>query len=326
MLSTEVAGDPMGAQTWVRSSARKLAQRLREKGFPVSNTTLWRLLTRMGFSMRTSVRKRRGVTRDAAARDEQFRYIAAQRAAFAESRLPIISVDTKKKELIGNFRNNGRAWCKEASEVSEHGFASEAECVATPYGVYDVTSNRGFVVVALSHNTPEFAVTVIARWWDNAGRISYPHTQEILILADGGGGNGNRCRAWKWKLQELFCDRFGVKATVCHYPPGCSKYNPVEYKLFSQISTNWAGKPLRSLDLMLGYIRGTTTSTGLTVRASLDEGVYKKGLKVSRADMESLNVEPHEVCPQWNYTVSPRALPDTVTLATGASGQRRSAR
>jgi len=321
MLSNEVAGDPMGGPIWVRSSAKKLAQRLRQKGFPVSPPTVWRLLKRMGFSMKTSIRKRRGVTRDPAARDEQFRYIASQRTAFAEARLPIISVDTKKKELIGNFRNNGRAWCREAPEVSEHGFASEAECVATPYGVYDLTENRGFVVVGLSHNTPEFAVTVIARWWEAEGRVTYPSADEILILADGGGGNGNRCRAWKLKLQELFCDRFGVKVTVCHYPPGCSKYNPVEYKLFSQISINWAGKPLRSLQMMLGYIRGTTTSTGLTVRASLDEGVYKKGLEVPRADMELLNVKQHEVCPQWNYTISPRTPPHAAIPATGTDGQ-----
>jgi hypothetical protein len=326
MLSNEVAGDPMGAQTWVRSSARKLGRRLRERGFPVSNTTVWRLLKRMGFSMKTSVRKRRGATRDPAARDEQFRYIASQRAAFTEARLPIISADTKKKELIGNFRNNGRAWCKRAPEVSEHGFASEAGCVATPYGVYDVTKNGGFVVVGLSHNTPEFAVSVIARWWETEGRVTYPGADEILILADGGGSNGNRCRAWKWKLQELLCDRFGLKATVCHYPAGCSKYNPVEYKLFSQISINWEGKPLRSLELMLGYIRGTTTSTGLTVRASLDEGVYKKGLKVSRVDMDLLNVKQHEVCPQWNYTISPRNPPHVATPATGAGGRPRVAR
>src|ERR1051326_1523759 len=143
----------------------------------------------------------------------------------------------------------------------------------------------------------------------------------MLILADGGGGNGNRCRAWKWKLQELLCDRFGVKATVCHYPAGCSKYNPVEYKLFSQISKNGEGKPLRSLGLMLGYIRGTTTSTGLTVQASLDEGVYRKGLKVTRADLMLLDVKQHEVCPQWNYTISPRKA----TPAAGICGEAKAA-
>ena len=221
ILSDQVAGDPMGERTWVRNSVRKLAGRLRDKGFPLSSNTVWRFLKRMGFSMKTGVRKRRGPTRDPAARDVQFQYIAAQKEKYAAAGLPIISVDAKKKELIGNFRNNGRAWCKEAPEVSEHGFASEAECVATPYGVYDLTKNRGFVVVGLSHNTPEFAVTAIARWWEVEGRVTYPSADEVLILADGGGGNGSRCRAWKWKLQELFGDRFGLKATLCHYPPGC---------------------------------------------------------------------------------------------------------
>jgi hypothetical protein len=306
MLSDEVAGDPMSAQTWVRSSVRKLANRLREKGFRVGHQTVWRLLKSMGYSMKTSVRKRRGPTKDPAARDAQFLYIASQKKKYPAAGLPIISVDTKKKELIGNFRNNGRAWCKDAPAVSEHGFASEAECVATPYGVYDLTKNTGFVVVGLSHNTPEFAVTVIARWWEAEGRVAYPNADEILILADGGGGNGSRCRAWKLKLQELLCDRFGVKATVCHYPAGCSKYNPIEYKLFSQISVNWEGKPLRSLGLMLGYIRGTTTAAGLKVQAFLDEGVYKKGRKASRDDVKLLSIKYHDVCPQWNYTISPR--------------------
>jgi hypothetical protein len=317
LLKDDVAGSPEGGRRWVRNSVRKLTNRLKELGFRVGRNGVWALLKRMGFSMKTSVRKRRGATRDPAARDAQFRYIASQKEKYKTAGLPIISVDTKKKELIGNFRQHGRAWCKEAPEVSEHGFASEAECVATPYGVYDVTNNRGFVVVGLSHNTPEFAATVIARWWESEGQITYPNADEILILADGGGGNGNRCRAWKWKLQELLCDRFQVKATVCHYPGGCSKYNPVEYKLFSQISINWEGKPLRSLELMLGYIRSTTTSTGLTVQAFLDEGVYKKGLKISRAELELLNVEEHEVCPQWNYTINPRNPPPMASLPIG---------
>jgi hypothetical protein len=304
LLSDETAGDPMGERKWVRSSLRRLSAQLKAQGHPVGYSTVQRLLKKMGFSLRCNQRKQ--PRRDCSDREEQFRYIASQKEKYRSAGLPVISVDTKKKELIGNFRSNGRTWCREAPAVSEHGFASEAECVATPYGVYDMTRNRGFVVVGLSHNTPEFAVTVIARWWEAEGRAAYPGADEILLFADGGGGNGSRYRAWKLKLQELLCDRFGVKATVCHYPAGCSKYNPVEYKLFSQISVNWAGKPLRSLELMLGYIRGTTTSTGLTVQAFLDEGVYRKGVKVSREDMKLLNVRHHDVCPQWNYTISPR--------------------
>jgi hypothetical protein len=275
MLSDEVAGSPEGEHKWVRSSARRPAQRLKERGFSVAHNTVWRLLKRLGFSMRTNVRKRRGITRDAGQRDEQFRYIAAQRKAFTEAGLPVISVDTKKKVLIGNFRNPGRAWCKKPPEVNEHDYASQAECLAVPFGVYDIARNEGYVVVGISHNTPEFAVTSIARWWEEEGRAAYPGAKEVLILADGGGGNGSRARAWKLNLQEKLCDRFGLAVTVCHYPSGCSKWNPVEHRLFSQISKNWEGKPLRTLGIMLGYIRGTTTTTGLTVKACLDEAIYK---------------------------------------------------
>jgi hypothetical protein len=305
MLSDEVAGDPLGEQTWVRSSVRKLGRRLREKGFSVSNNTVWRLLKRLGFSMKTNVKKRRGITRDPAARDEQFRYLASQRAAFTAAGLPIISVDTKKKELIGNFRNKGQAWCQQAPEVNEYDFSSAAECLAVPFGVYDLTKNTGYVVVGLSYNTPEFAVTSIARWWQEEGRSAHPGTGQLLILADGGPSNGSRSGTWKVFLQEKVCNPFGLVVTVCHYPPGCSKWNPIEYKLFSQISKNWEGKPLRTLRIMLGYIRGTTTATGLAVRAYLDEGIYKKGKKATREAVERVCLVPHAVCPNWNYTVSP---------------------
>jgi hypothetical protein len=305
MLSDEVAGSPEGEHKWVRSSARKLAKRLRERGFSVGQCTVWRLLKRLGFSMRTNVRKRRGVTRDPGQRDEQFRYIASQRKAFAEAGLPVISVDTKKKELIGDFRNPGRAWCRKPPEVNEHDYASQAECLAVPFGVYDVARNKGYVVVGMSHNTPEFAATSIARWWEEDGRAAYPRAKEILILADGGDGNGSRAKAWKLNLLAKLCDCFGLTVTVCHYPPGCSKWNPVEHRLFSQISKNWEGKPLRTLGIMLGYIRGTTTTTGLTVKARLDEGTYKKGQKVTREDMDKLSLNPHAVCSSLNYTITP---------------------
>jgi hypothetical protein len=302
MLSDEVAGSPEGEHKWVRSSARKLAQRLKDRGFSVGHGTVCRLLKRMGFSMRTNVRRRRGITRDPDQRDEQFRYIASQRKIFAEAGLPVVSVDTKKKELIGNFRNPGRAWCRKPPEVNEHDYASQAECLAVPFGVYDVVRNKGYVVVSMSHNTPEFAVTSIARWWQEDGRVAYPRAKAVLILGDGGGGNGSRARAWKLNLQEKLCDRFGLTVTVCHYPPGCSKWNPVEHRLFK----NWEGKPLKTLGIMLGYIRGTTTTTGLAVKARLDEGTYKKGLKVTREEMDSLNLESHTVCSDLNYTLKPR--------------------
>jgi hypothetical protein len=305
MLNDEVAGSPDSEHRWVRSSVAKLTKRLRERGFSIGHSAVWALLRRLGFSMRTNVRRRRGITRDPSQRDEQFRYIASQRKAFLEVSLPVISVDTKKKELIGNFKNPGRAWCKKPPEVNEHDYASQAECLAVPFGVYDIARNKGCVIVGMSYNTPEFAVSSIARWWEEDGRVDYPEAKEVLILADGGGGNGSRAKAWKLNLQEKICNRFGLTVTVCHYPPGCSKWNPVEHRLFSQISINWEGKPLTSLEVMLGYIVGTTTTTGLTVKARLDEGTYRKGQKVTREEMGKVNLKPHEVCSGLNYTIKP---------------------
>ena len=318
MLGDEIAGCPQGGERWVRSSVAKLTKRLREQQFPVGHNAVWALLRRMGYSMKTNVRRRRGITRDPAARDEQFRYIATQRKLLAQAGVPIISVDTKKKELIGNFRNSGRAWCKDAPEVDEHDYPSQAECIATPFGVYDVRRNAGYVVVGVSHNTPEFAVAAIVRWWQDEGRAAHAGADRLLILADGGGGNGSRARAWKWNLQAKLCNRFGLTVTICHYPPGCSKWNPVEHRLFSQITKNWEGRPLRSLAVMLAYICGTTTSTGLTVAAHLDEDTYKKGQKISKADMNAVNLQPHDVCPNWNYTINP-ARSDRVAPALKGS-------
>lgn len=305
MLVDEEAGDPMGEQRWVRSSLHHISERLTAGGYPVGATVVARLLKDLGFSLRTNKRKQ-GTSGRCPERDEQFRYIASQRQSFAAAGLPIISVDTKKRELIGNFRNSGRAWAREAPQVDEHDFPSQAECSALPFGIYDTTRNRGYVVVGLSHNTPEFAVTTIGRWWQEEGRATYPKAAHLLILADGGGGNGSRSRAWKVNLQQHLCNRFRLTVSVCHYPPGCSKWNPVEHRLFSQISRNWEGKPLRTLGTVLGYIRGTITTTGLTVTAHLDENTYRKGQKVGRAEMDQLNLKRHEVCPQWNYTISPK--------------------
>jgi hypothetical protein len=306
LLCDEVAGSPQDDCKWVRSSVRKIAEQLRQRGFTVCNQTVWALLRRMGFSLRTNIRTRKGPAKDPAQRDEQFEYLRTQRKAFFGAGLPVISVDTKKKELIGNYKRQGRAWCREPDEVDDYDFASQAACVATPFGVYDMGRNTGYVAVGLSHNTPEFAATTIARWWQEEGRLTYPTAGQLLIFADGGGGNGSRSRAWKLNLQEKLCDPFHLTVSVCHYPPGCSKWNPIEYRLFSQISMNWAGKPLRSLSVMMAYIRGTTTTKGLTVKAYLDESTYRKGQKVTREEMTKVNVKPHSVCPSLNYTISPR--------------------
>jgi hypothetical protein len=304
LLSDEVAGDPMGEQKWVRSSLRHLSEQLKQAGHEASTGVVARLLKTLGFSLKTN--KRRVLRKNCPGRDEQFRYIASQRQAFTAAGWPVLSVDTKKKELIGDFRNSGQTWCREAPEVDEHDYPSTAECQAVPFGVYDVTRNAGYVVVGTSNNTPEFAVNSIAGWWQTEGRAHYPAAEQLLILADGGGGNGSRSRGWKWNLQAEICDRFRLAVTVCHYPPGCSKWNPVEHRLFSYISVNWSGKPLRSLGIMLGYIRGTTTRTGLKVEAVLDDATYKRGQKVSREQVQTLNLRQHDVCPQWNYTLSPR--------------------
>jgi hypothetical protein len=304
LVENDVAGDPMGETRWVRASLHRLSEQLAERGHHASTTTVRRLLVKMGFAMRGN--RRRQVHSKDPERDEQFRYIASQREKFKAAGLPVISVDTKKKELIGNFRNAGKAWCREAEEVDEHDFPSGAECRAVPFGVYDLARNRGHVGVGVSNNTPEFAVNAIAGWWREEGSLLYQGAEELLVLADGGGGNGSRARAWKWNLQVEVCDAFGLTVTVCHYPPGCSKWNPVEHRLFSQVSRNWAGKPLRTLDIMLACIRGTTTATGLKVTARLDERVYRKGQKVTREEMDGLRVRRHDTCPAWNYTISPR--------------------
>jgi hypothetical protein len=217
----------------------------------------------------------------------------------------MISVDTKKNELIGNFKNAGQAWCQEADAVNVHDFPHDAVVRAVPFGIYDVCSNRGSVYVGSSADTPEFAVTAIACWWSDVGRSTFPQTDQLLILADAGGSNGCRPHCFKQQLQEQICNQFGLTVTICHYPTGCSKWNPIEHRLFSQISLNWAGKPLRSLQTMLNYIRGTASSTGLTVQAAVLEGTFEKGQKVSDAQMQHLNIEHHIVCSQWNYTIRP---------------------
>jgi hypothetical protein len=261
LLSDEVAGNPMKQEKWVRSSTRKLRERLREKGHSVGHCTVHRLLKKMGFRLRGN-KKRRGGSQGPG-RDEQFQYIASQRKAFLQAGLPVISVDTKHKELIGDFLNPGKMWCKHAAEVNEHDFTSTAECRAVPFGIYDIPRNEGHVTVGISNDTPEFAVNAIVTWWNEEGKDAYPQAAALLIFADCGGTNACRSKAWKVQLQEKLCDACALTVTVCHYPPGCSKWNPVERRLFSQISINWAGRPLRTLEIMLGYIRGTTTSTGL---------------------------------------------------------------
>jgi hypothetical protein len=305
MLAHETAGDPMSEQRWIRSSTRELSKRLKAADYEVSPPTGGRRLKKMGFSMKAN--KRRQVHGNCRGRNEQFHYIASQRERFRAAALPIIRVDTKKKELIGEFSNSGRTWCRQAAEVNEHDFPSAAVCKAVPYGIYDVTMNAGYVCVGTSANTPEFAAEAIARWWQMEGQVTYPKADQLLILADSGGSNSCQSRAWKFNLQEKLSDQFELVVTVCHYPTACSKWHPIEQRLFSFISINWAGKPLRTLETMLGYIRGTSTAAGLQVKAFVQEDSYKEGQKVSKNTGESLTLRFHTAYPKWNYTITPRS-------------------
>ena len=295
----------MSAQKWTRRSLRQLSARLGQLGHAISPPTVGRLLKGMDYALHVNAKKREA-GEGHPDRGAQFDHIAEQRQAFAAAGLPIISVDTKKKELIGNFRNAGRAWGREPEAVNVHDFLSEAMGRAVPYGIYDVQHNRGTVVVGTAADTPEFAVAAIALWWDSEGASAFPGAAELLILADAGGSNGCRPRLWKQQLQEELCDRRGLTVTVCHYPTGCSKWNPIEHRLFGPISLNWAGTPLRTWDTILAYLRGTSTTTGLTVRAFLHDTLYEAGRSVTDAVMRTLNLEHHTLCPSWNYTLRPR--------------------
>jgi hypothetical protein len=303
LVKEDTGGDPMKKQKWVRLSLRRLSKLLRVRGHDIAPMTVRRLLFKLRFSLKANRKRYTGPAHPD--RDRQFRYIARQRKCFEQAGWPVISVDTKKKELIGNFKNAGQTWCLEAEEVNCHDFLTQGSGRASPYGLYMPERDRGFVYVGLSADTPEFAVDAIASWWNCSGRRCYPQADKLLILADAGGSNGCRPRLWKWKLQE-FADRSGLEITVCHYPRGASKWNPVEHRLFSYISSNWTGKPLRTLELMLGYIRGTETETGLKVTATLLAKSYRKGLKVTNQQMKMLKWKRHKTCPAWNYTFFPR--------------------
>ena len=304
-MKHETAGDPMSGMKWTHRTTEKIAAQLRSLKIEVSPRTVAKLLIEMGFSLRVNHKKLSSGSPEQ--RDEQFTKIAELRERFAAAGSPVISVDTKKKEMVGNFKNPGVAWCREPIAVKDHDFRSEAEGMAIPYGVYDVHANRGTLFIGMSYDTPQFAVESIERWWRSEGKKRYPDSPKLAILADGGGSNGARCRAWKMGLQRELCDRHQLTVTVAHYPPGTSKWNPIEHRLFSEISKNWAGRPLDSYETILNYIRATQTSTGLRVRASLVRKRYTKGIKITDSEMMKLSLEKHEPLPMWNYTLQPRS-------------------
>jgi len=302
MMEYETAGDPMTGLKWTRKTTEKIAQELNKLDIEVCAKTVGRILNELGYSLRVNHKKiSSGSGPD---RNEQFEQIASYRQLFAQKGAAIISVDTKKKELLGNFKNPGTAWGKQAVPVKDHDFRSQGLGIAVPYGIYDVQANRGSVFIGTSYDTAQFAVSSISRWWHYNGKRRYPNENKLLILADCGGSNSYRCRAWKYELQQL-CNRCQIEITVCHYPPGASKWNPIEHRLFSEISKNWAGHPLDSISTIINYITTTSTSTGLSVKAYLDPKEYQKGIRITDEQMSLLNIQNMEILPRWNYTISP---------------------
>ena len=304
LLEYETAGDPLSGLKWMRRTLRGVAAELGRLGIQVSGNTVGRLLRDMDYSLR--VNRKEIAASSAPDRNEQMMNIAQLRQRFSRAGKPVISVDTKKKELVGQFKNAGAVWCQSPVLVNDHDFRSTAVGMAIPYGIYDIEANRGSIFVGTSHDTPQFAVDCIARWWSNEGRKRYPTTRQLLILADGGGSNGPTCRLWKERLQVELCDRFGISVIVSHYPTGASKWNPIEHRLFSEISKNWAGRPLDSYETILKYIRSTTTDQGLTVRAQLVSKAYDVGTKVTDEQMGELRIVKAESLPRWNYILKPR--------------------
>ena len=302
IMDENTAGDPTSLLRWTHKSTRTIADELSKKGHNVSYATVRRRLHELGYSLQANLKNDEGASPKT--RDEQFRYINKQVKKFIRHGDPIISVDTKKKEKVGKFKNPGKTWHPKGQpdEVLVYDFPSLAEGKAIPYGTYDVERNEGFVNVGTSRETPAFAVESIRRWWRLDGRRHYPKAKALLICADCGGGNGNRLRAWKYHLQR-FADEFSLDVTVCHYPPGTSKWNKIEHRMFSFISMNWRGKPLTSYETVVNLIGATRTKTGLRIKAKLDRKEYEKGEEITDEQMEHIEIEPHKTHPKWNYTI-----------------------
>ena len=307
IVEDSTAGDPMNLLRWTSKSTRTIAAELTRRGHAIASDTVGRLLKKLDYRLQRNVKSKEGPQpRD---RDRQFRYIHRLGRAFRRSGDPVISVDTKKQELIGPFKNAGRTWRRRGrpEAVNVHDFPSLAEGKGIPYGAYEEAHNEAVVNVGITHDTAEFAVASIRQWWKLAGHHRYPQAQRLLLCADAGGSNGYRLRAWKLHLQAL-ADQLQVPITVCHYPPGTSKWNKIEHRLFSFISLNWKGKPLVSYEAIVNLIGGTRTRTGLKIHAKLDTSYYETGVKVSKREIDEIRLRRHKVFPGWNYTVSPHPI------------------
>jgi len=309
LVEPTASGDPESPLRWTSKSVRILASHLKDGGHSVSYQSVSELLADAGYSLQANRKTREGTNHPD--RDEQFRYINRLVGEFQGDRQPVVSVDTKKKELVGDFKNTGKQWRPKRTPdlVRVHDFLIPEKGKAIPYGVYDLTRNAGWVSVGIDHDTASFAARTLLRWWRKMGQPVYPSARRLLVTADAGGSNGPRVRLWKWEIQRL-ADRIGMSITVCHFPPGTSKWNKIEHRLFSYISTNWRGQPLTSLAVIISLIASTRTAGGLRVRAELDKRRYPAGQEVTEELMSSIELQPHRFHGDWNYTIHPRRKPN----------------
>ncbi len=302
LIDPTTRGDPESPLRWTCKSVRKLAEELVAKGHEVSSQKVSELLHELGYSLQGTRKTREGSVHPD--RNAQFEHINAQAKAFQRAGEPVVSVDTKKKELVGDFANRGTEWqpAGEPVPVRVHDFIDKKLGKAVPYGIYDVARNEGWVNVGIDHDTSEFAVESLRRWWRRMGRRAYPDATRLLVTADGGGSNGHRTRLWKLELQR-FVDESGLQVTVAHYPPGTSKWNKIEHRMFCHITQNWRGRPLESVETIVSLIGNTTTKAGLRIRTSLDKNLYEKAIRVSDEEMANIHITPHRFHGDWNYTI-----------------------
>ena len=306
MVEPSTRGDPQAPLRWTCTSTRKLAEQPRARGHRIGARTVAALLKGRGYSLQGNRKTKEGGSHPD--RDAQFRYIAGRARSFQRRGQPVVSVDAKKKELVGDYKNGGREWRPKGApeEVKVYDFQDKKLGKAIPYGVYDIAADQGWISVGIDHDTARFAAESLRRWWEEMGSKRYPEAGELLVTADGGGSNGSRNRLWKVALQEL-ADATGLKLVVSHFPPGTSKWNKIEHRLFCHVTQNWRGRPLRSLEIIVSLIGSTTTSTGLVVRAELDPKPYATGVKVSDEELAAVRIKRAKFHGEWNYTISPRS-------------------
>lgn len=305
LVEDSAQGDPQSPLKWTNKSLRVLAKEMKTKHHAVSHTKAGQILKDNDYRLQANKKSKEGTNHPD--RDKQFQHINQTAKKFLDAGDPVISVDTKKKELVGDYKNNGRIWLPKGKpiEVNMHDFPDKKLGKAIPYGIYNIGNNQGYVNVGINHDTGEFAVSSIKRWWEYLGKERYRQVKQLLITADAGGSNGYRLRLWKKELQS-FADDTGLSITVCHFPPGTSKWNKIEHKLFSFISINWKGRPLTNYEIIVNLIASTTTRTGLKVFASLDDRMYQLKRQISDEEMKALCVVPDEFHGEWNYTIRPR--------------------